>query len=760
MAYTNENELRQALMAVRDRLAIKDKTEAQALVLSSTYPNCVYYTSDTHCIVIGGNIYGRGEQIVASNFAFLPASEPGPGHDPTFQDTTKIYVQPDSSNPGYFKLWWYLQSDSTWINGGSFPLDIPLTAEDISYDLTPTPDLGTGDVQSAIEAVDGKVGDVDQRIDDEKVEFIKHMPLGDISYNGITFNRQTAITYSDANGIITFSAATGSGNTTYGLRWSYSIIPKGTVVRVKFTRTGTQWFLIAYSTDSPQDYRTEHGTIVGFTAKRLFSSKAKEINYVEIMPEDGYLLIRDYAAAEPERTPGIQINLYSLDMLTKMYDYKFDFIKEWMPYGGDVSSVYGQTNINNSNNRISADGLEMVSAGATNCSYTLNQIPKGSLLHFTGIYKSNTTFATIFRVSYVKESPSEYYSEHGNTLVGMKLDGVLYSTLRANSVDEWFIMPETAYVIWNGSYAYSNSMHLYVYPSYPFKKWYSKGVADGSGMASIVGLGYNIWDYITGAVNMAGFEYGCKIYKDYIFKPTVSLREKWSRNTSLVYFPKFDMTGLPTSDSLPLYRFLQYTTSLKIVPDLTFASNVQFSLSESFQYSSVVYVGSFVNLKITNVMGCFKECRSLLSVGNLDTSLITTWRTGSNQIFVSTNTDGVKRVESLDFTSTTTGASNEAWISNGNLTGLRYIVIKNIGTASGCTSIAMTRLTQWGIPHASYPSLTSDARQSLIDTLLTYSFDRATAGYSTCTVTLSAATKALLTTEELEQITAKGYTIA
>ncbi len=138
-------------------MAVRDKTEAQALVLSTSHPDYVYYTSDTHCIVKNGQIYGRGEQIVASNFAFLPASEQAPGLDPTFTDTTKIYVQPDTATPGNFKLWWCVPGTTTWVNGGSFKLDIPLTAEDISYDLTQTPDLGTGNVQSAIEALDNKV---------------------------------------------------------------------------------------------------------------------------------------------------------------------------------------------------------------------------------------------------------------------------------------------------------------------------------------------------------------------------------------------------------------------------------------------------------------------------------------------------------------------------------------------------------------------------------------------------------------------------
>lgn len=53
-----------------------------------------------------------------------------------------------------------------------------------------------------------------------------------------------------------------------------------------------------------------------------------------------------------------------------------------------------------------------------------------------------------------------------------------------------------------------------------------------------------------------------------------------------------------------------------------------------------------------------------------------------------------------------------------------------------------------------------ESRQSLIYTLIEHSFDRKTAGYSTCTIYLHNNTKSLLTSEEIAQITAKGFTIA
>ena len=95
---------------------------------------------------------------------------------------------------------------------------------------------------------------------------------------------------------------------------------------------------------------------------------------------------------------------------------------------------------------------------------------------------------------------------------------------------------------------------------------------------------------------------------------------------------------------------------------------------------------------------------------------------------------------------------------------IRYLVIKGIGqdrrTSSYYRNISFSQLPNWGIEDETIP-LSAGARQSVIDTLITYSTDRVNEGYTgNVNMTLSAKTKALLTEEEIAQITAKGYTIA
>lgn len=83
----------------------------------------------------------------------------------------------------------------------------------------------------------------------------------------------------------------------------------------------------------------------------------------------------------------------------------------------------------------------------------------------------------------------------------------------------------------------------------------------------------------------------------------------------------------------------------------------------------------------------------------------------------------------------------------------RYMVIKNLGYYQSGSYLNMEHSQVWGIANDEVP----DARQSLIDSLITYSFDRA--GYNTMTMKLYTDVKALLTDDEIAQITAKGYTL-
>ena len=103
------------------------------------------------------------------------------------------------------------------------------------------------------------------------------------------------------------------------------------------------------------------------------------------------------------------------------------------------------------------------------------------------------------------------------------------------------------------------------------------------------------------------------------------------------------------------------------------------------------------------------------------------------------------------------GPSNVLAIVNKN--NIRRAEIRGIGISEGVPSYYCYYATNWGATDEDGTDPDGN-HQSLIDTLLTYSFDRAAAGYSTITITLNKNIKSRLTDEQIAAITAKGYTLS
>ena len=157
--------------------------------------------------------------------------------------------------------------------------------------------------------------------------------------------------------------------------------------------------------------------------------------------------------------------------------------------------------------------------------------------------------------------------------------------------------------------------------------------------------------------------------------------------------------------------------------------------------------------KVTNFSFAFPRITSQ-ELKEIDTS------SGTNfEYILNSTSDNLIKIAGLSLKSFSSNISSYYFTGWSDMNNLRYVLLKDLGTVSNCTSADFPYWSVWGIEDESIP-LSAGARQSLIDTLITYSYDRATAGYSTCTVTLHADTKALLTEDEIAQITAKGYTIA
>ena len=170
-------------------------------------------------------------------------------------------------------------------------------------------------------------------------------------------------------------------------------------------------------------------------------------------------------------------------------------------------------------------------------------------------------------------------------------------------------------------------------------------------------------------------------------------------------------------------------------------------------------VSSFDTSNVTNMGSMFNGCTGLtsLDLSSFDTSNVTNmdWMFG-----------GCHRLQKiggyLDWTQIKTYPSNFITTYSSYGYPLRYMTIKNLGTTGTTFNFNNDALQNWGdeTDTTTYP-LSVGARQSLIDSLITYSFDRVAAGYATtCTITLHSNTMARLTEEEIAQITSKGYTLA
>ena len=170
-----------------------------------------------------------------------------------------------------------------------------------------------------------------------------------------------------------------------------------------------------------------------------------------------------------------------------------------------------------------------------------------------------------------------------------------------------------------------------------------------------------------------------------------------------------------------------------------------------YNCSGLTSVPTFDTSNATSIDYMFNYCSNLTTVPEMDTSNVTNFK------YMIASCSKLTTIEGISFKSfrDSTMDSNYlfGWITNSSI---RKAVFKDIGYQSTAKQFNTEEMTNWGINTSEIP----DARQSLIDSLITYSFDRATAGYPTCTIKLSSTTKALLTADEIAQITAKGYTIA
>ena len=207
------------------------------------------------------------------------------------------------------------------------------------------------------------------------------------------------------------------------------------------------------------------------------------------------------------------------------------------------------------------------------------------------------------------------------------------------------------------------------------------------------------------------------------------------RQSPIYFLPNIDVSQIKDATS-----FLSDNKNVVFVPYLNFISCKNFT--RTFQACSNLRIVKMYTSEAENIEYCFYNCSGVVEIYLSDTGKATNlqWLLGG--------CTKVERIYGLNLAS----AKNIGYTFGNNLSALVLMTIKNIGKSS-LTTFDISGLLNWGTGG-------EENRQSLIDSLITYSYDRASNGMPTATIKLSANTKALLTEEEIAQITAKGFTIS
>ena len=180
---------------------------------------------------------------------------------------------------------------------------------------------------------------------------------------------------------------------------------------------------------------------------------------------------------------------------------------------------------------------------------------------------------------------------------------------------------------------------------------------------------------------------------------------------------------------------------LVIFPNVDFLQLLGDAMNMFSGCCALVYLPFIDATKMTRLQGTFNMCSALQELHITNTHNSWTYTTCFS------GCTSLRKIDSIDWSNTTAAAYPFS-----NCKSLVFALMKNLGKST-LTTYDFSGALNWGTGG-------EENRQSLIDSLITYSYDRASNGMPTATITLSANTKALLTEEEIAQITAKGFSLA
>lgn len=233
-----------------------------------------------------------------------------------------------------------------------------------------------------------------------------------------------------------------------------------------------------------------------------------------------------------------------------------------------------------------------------------------------------------------------------------------------------------------------------------------------------------------------------------------SLNSLFSNCTNLV---DFTYSGLTIDSNVTEAINCFYGCSLTAVPDLFNGAQTGLTdLSWMFQGCdgmTTIDLSSWKFGQVTNISNMFTNCINAITIDitGIDTSKMTS---ASDMGDIFNFCYNLVRVRgAIDLIGMNLTGLPSLGYSVSSLTTITY---KNLGRNPEITSLDLypdDNYAKWGLGD-------EESKQSFIDSVLTYSYDRAANGLPTLELTMKQEQKALLTEEQITAIQAKGYTIS
>ena len=295
-----------------------------------------------------------------------------------------------------------------------------------------------------------------------------------------------------------------------------------------------------------------------------------------------------------------------------------------------------------------------------------------------------------------------------------------------------------------------------------------------------------------------GMNYAIEVKNNWKAGQHNNMFQKYANNKNLVFYPKFngviyslektfmdcvmlqaaDLDLFDTSTMKNMSGVFQRCESLVHAKVNKLNTSAVTNMEKMFSYCeslTTLDLSNFDTSNVTNMDYMFQRCSGLtsLNVSNFDTSNVTSMSSmfancsNLKSLDISNfNTSKVIYMSSIFYADESLETLNLGNFDLSSITSWRdpFTQMKKLRKIVWINALNSPKTTTLDLKYSSYLGVNSDevpdAREALTATFATNSFDRASAGLSNCKITLSTNTKALLSEDEIAEITAKGFTIA